>query len=82
MANDSFVLRIFSGNHEFTHSTSSTDNLTTEKIRSAVETLLNGEWQVVGIPVRRPNSGNFDPAPSGGEVWVEVVPKSAASPNG
>jgi hypothetical protein len=77
MANDSFVLRIFSGNHEFTPSTSSIDNLSTAKINSAVETLLNGEWQVVSKPVRKQN---HEPAPSGDEVWVEVVPNSAASP--
>ena len=82
MANDSFVLRIFSGDDEFTHSTSSIDNLTPEKIKSAVETLLNGEWQVVGTPEKKPNSGNIDHTPSGGEVWVEVVPRSATPSKG
>jgi hypothetical protein len=77
MANDSFVLRIFSGNHEFTPSTSSIDNRSTAKIKSAVETLLNGEWQVVGKPVIKQN---LEPAPSGDEVWVEVVPKAVEFP--
>lgn len=79
MANDSFVLRIFSGNQEFSPSFSSVENLTPEKIASAVEALLGGKWQVVGRPIKKPGSGEFDPVPSAGEVWVEVVPKSETS---
>jgi hypothetical protein len=77
MANGSFVLRIRSGDREFTPSTSSVDNFSKEKIKSAVETLLNDEWQVVGEPVKKQNSENFD-----FEVLVEVVPKTVTSPKG
>jgi hypothetical protein len=77
MANGSFVLRIRSGDREFVPSTSSVDNCSKEKIKSAVETLLNGEWQVVGEPVKKQNSENFD-----FEVLVEVVPKAVSSPKG
>jgi hypothetical protein len=76
MANGSFVLRIRSGSREFTPSTSSVNDFSTEKIKSAVETLLNGKWQVVGDPVTKPGSENFD-----FEVRVDVAPKAIASPS-
>jgi len=78
MASDSFQLRIFHGDEQLFAGASSIDNLREDRIQSVVNGLHHGKWQIVGKPVRKPNSGDFDPPLSGGEVWVPVVPKPSS----
>ena len=66
MAGESFVLRVFNGERELTPSTSSIDNISSEKIDSAIERIFYGKYQRIGEPELSQN----------GEVRVKVVSKS------
>ena len=70
-----YQLRVFHAGEQIYAATCLYSDMSEPKIKSIAEQIFDGKWLFVGLE-HKANSGEFNPPPSDGEVWVTVVRKS------